>query len=191
MKTNVKLVKVITLFMLTVFMVACSGEDGAMGPAGPKGEQGPQGAAGPQGETGTANVIHSDWVERNFLSPGAQSENLQGLKVFNTSEFNPDQDAIFVYGKRGTGSSAEYHQLPYYLISQDEWYGFGIYKVTGGLGLQIRVKTTDGGSNVFTFFTHFRYVVIPGGVAASKNGKSLNYSEMSYEELAKHFNIPN
>ncbi len=189
MKAITNLVRLTTAMVFLMFIFSCSdGEDGAIGPQGPQGEQGPQGAQGDQGEqgeAGTANVIYSEWIARNFFIAGANEENFQGLEVLNDTEFNPDTDVVLVFGRRGEEGSVEIYQLPYLLISQDEWYGFGLLTASGGLSLQVRVRTLDGGTNIFTFFDEFRYVIIPGGVAKS----SLNYQNMSYQEIVSLFDI--
>ena len=194
--------------IITALVIGCSpedGEDGAIGPQGPQGEQGPQGPQGEpgqdgqdgaqgeqgeQGEPGTANVIYSDWIPVDYILNGAQETNLMGLEVFSSSELDPITDVVLVYGQRDADSADDgIYPLPFILASQDEYYGYGLFDVTGGTGLQARVNTLDGGTNVFTFFTEYRYVVIPGGNPAS--GKSsVDYTKMSYEEITQLFNIP-
>jgi len=176
--------------LTTLLFVACSSEDGQDGVNGLNGIDGIDGADGADGETGTANVIFSDWIDRDFLLDGAQASNLMGLEVFNASELNPVTDVVLVYGERDTGSDADgIYMLPYILASQNEYYGFGLFNVTGGTGLQIRVNTLDGGTNLFTFFSSYRYVIIPGGISTS--GKSsINYTKMTYQEIIDLFNIP-
>ncbi|WP_339917971.1 hypothetical protein [Yeosuana marina] len=200
MKTT-KLINTLFLASLIIFLTSCSGDDGATGPIGPQGEQGaagPQGPQGEQGETGTANVIYSDWIDANYLLSGAQESNIMGLDVFLSSEFNLATDLVMVYGNRNNGSDSDgVYSLPYVFAAQNEYYGFGLFEVTGGTGLQIRVNTLDGGSNLFTFFQQYRYIIVPGGISASsaksapdKSKSSLNYTNMSYRELLEHFNIP-
>ena len=175
--------------------MACSsedGDDGAIGPQGPQGEQGPAGAQGDQGEqgdTGTANVIYSDWIPRSFETAGASETNQQLLASFNGAEFNLNEDVLLVFGRREINTIiSEVNQLPYVLSSQQEFYGFEVSSFTGGSALRIQVATFDGGTNLFTFFEDFRYVIIPGGVATTSKS-SVDYTKMSYEELVELFNI--
>ena len=203
---------VFSLIFIASLVLACSkedGQDGATGPAGPQGEQGIAGAngadgadgeQGEQGETGTANVIYSDWFPVDYILPGAQDENLMGLEVFNDSELNPLTDVVLVYGQRDTDSDADgIYPLPFILPSQNEYYAFALFDVSGGTGLQVRVSTLDGGTNIFTFFNNYRYVIIPGGHSEAGNtgpgglgGKSatVDYTKMSYKEITSFFNIP-
>lgn len=196
MKTNVLTNKLVML-SAAILLWSCSaedGEDGAIGPQGPQGEQGvagPQGTQGEQGEAGTANVIYSDWIPVDYITDGAAESNLMGLGVLNESELNQATDVVLVYGQRETedGSTDGIFGLPFILASQNEYYGFGLFEATGGTGIQVRVNTLDGGTNLFTYFTAYRYVIIPGGVP-SAGKSSVDYSKMSYTDLIDYFNIP-
>jgi len=67
------MIKTIIAILLACFLVACEGEQGAMGPQGEVGEQGPQGEQGPigpegsPGEDGTVTVIYITGVVSNSL----------------------------------------------------------------------------------------------------------------------------
>ncbi len=197
-----KVIKITSALLVSFLIFSCSAEDGDIGPQGPQGPQGEQGAngvngvdgaQGEQGDPGTANVIYSDWIERNFIVGVAAESNLMGLDVFNASELNSDTDVVLVYGRKTSGSNSDaygVYQLPYNLSAQNEYYGFGLFEATGGTSIQVRVSSTDGGTNLFTFFDDFRYVIIPGGQAASARGlKAYDYKAMSYEEIVEKFNI--
>ncbi|UBM58794.1 collagen-like protein [Marinilongibacter aquaticus] len=187
-------VKFFTIFCMAWGLFSCGGDDGEVGPQGPQGNQGPQGI---QGEAGTANVTYSDWMSVNYLSGGAQQNNIMGLEIFKGSEFNLDTDVALVYGRKNSGTNAGVYALPFSLNSQSEYYYYVLAEGTGGTHLQVRVTTTDGGTNLFTYFDEYRYVVIPGGTAASaksstKGGISQaapDYTKMNYGEIAKLFNI--
>ncbi|MEH6679511.1 MAG: hypothetical protein V7724_03135 [Sediminicola sp.] len=187
------------LLMIGTVVLLCScsaedGEDGAIGPQGPQGEQGvggPQGEQGEQGEPGTANVIYSDWIPVDYIVDVAAESNLMGLGVLNSSELNQETDVLLVYGQRETeaGTTDGIFGLPFILATQNEYYGFGLFDASGGTGIQVRVNTLDGGANLFTFFTSYRYVIIPGGMPSA--GKStIDYTKMTYEEILERFNIP-
>jgi hypothetical protein len=209
-----KVLKLFTIVLcLSVISISCSGddgEDGAMGLQGIQGDQGNQGDQGDQGnqgdqgdtgdtgDTGTANVIYSDWIETDFLLPGAQDNNLQGIGTFTPSELNIDQDVVLVYGRRVGGDPffEGIYALPYFFSSQNEYYGFVFTEGgSGNFSLQVRVHTTDGGTNLFTFFNHFRYVIIPGGVSGKSTSNTNNsliddYTKLSYNEIIELLNIP-
>ncbi len=193
MKAKKSLMRIIIACTLMGLIFSCSdGEDGAIGPQGTQGEQGlpgeqgETGEQGEQGETGTANVIYSEWIPRDFETNVAAETNTQLLETFNLVEFNLAEDVLLVYGRREVNVIvSEISPLPYILASQDEYYGFQVSNFVGGSSLRIQVSTLDGGTNLFTFFDDFRYVIIPGGVAKS----SIDYASMSYEEIVELFNI--
>ncbi len=198
------------LFIATLFM-SCSkndGEDGAIGPQGAQGPAGAMGADGPagamgadgqegaqgetgeQGATGTANVIYSDWIASELGSMPAAEESEQLLVSLGLVDFNTDQDLIIVYGRRPTNAiNNDVRKLPFELFSQNEVYRFRLSEGFTFAALYVEAVTSDGGTNLFTYFDDYRYVIIPGGVSAS--GKSsIDYGKMTYEEIIEHFNIP-
>lgn len=202
MKTNVLSIKTILIMALSMALVtSCSSEDGedgatgpqgAQGPAGPAGPQGDQGAQGEQGESGTANVIYSDWIASEFGSLAAAEESEQLLVTFSIAEFNNDDDVLLVYGRNEINViSNEVYQLPFELISQNEIYRYRLSEGSGFTALYVEALASDGGTNVYTYFDDYRYVVIPGGVSASaKLTPDMDLSKMSYEEVVELFNIP-
>ncbi|WP_025666208.1 collagen-like protein [Aquimarina megaterium] len=207
MKAITNLVKGMMIVMVSLLIFSCSdGEDGAIGPAGQDGVNGVDGANGTDGndgadgqdgedgQPGTANVIYSDWIAEDFETNVAAETNEQLLTTFNLSEFNLNEDVILVYGRHEVNILvSEIKQLPYILASQNEYYGFEVASFVGGSSLRIEVTTLDGSTNIFTFFDDFRYVIIPGGVAASTSSatkSAIDYTKMSYEEIITLFNIP-
>lgn len=200
MKTSELSIKAFFLTVMSVaLIVSCSpedGEDGAVGPQGPQGEQGvagptgPQGEQGEQGDPGTANVMYSDWIASEFGGLAAAEESDQLLVSFGSGEFNNANDVLLVYGRREINViSNEVYQLPFELISQNEIYRYRLSQGSGFIALYAEALTTDGGTNVFTYFDDFRYVLIPGGVSIS--GKSnIDFTKMGYEQVIEYFNIP-
>ena len=203
MKTSELSIKTFFLTVMSVALVAsCSpedGEDGAVGPQGPQGEQGvagpagDQGEQGEQGETGAANVIYSDWIASEFGGLAAAEESDQLLVSFGLAEFNNANDVLLVYGRHEINViSNEVYQLPFELVSQNEIYRYRLNQGSGFIALYAEAVTSDGGTNVFTYFDDFRYVLIPGGVSAPDKSASsaVDYSKMSYEQVIEYFNIP-
>ncbi|MGD1840286.1 MAG: hypothetical protein ACFB0B_05230 [Thermonemataceae bacterium] len=171
---------------LLVSLVACSGDDG---------EVGPQGEQGPEGPAGTANVIYSDWIDTggDFIEDGslsiktftlASAEEVTALGIdLNTSQ-------VLVYGGGFTSLVTPETVLPLPHVS----FGgqFYTYNINNG---EIRVVgfARDSGDNAFNEFDEYRYVIVPGGVPASgDNARGLqpDYQNMSYDEIATLFNIP-
>lgn len=165
------------------------GEQGPQGPAGSDGEDGAQGPAGPQGEqgeTGTANVIYSDWIASEF--PASINSDFDQWEMFApelTQEIH-DTGVILVYARKGT---LIYPVPVTFFGTVDENWNFRLLDINDTL-IAIRVNSTDGGNIGEPFLNgDFRYILIPGGVAAS--GKSsIDFSKMSYDEVTAYFKIP-
>lgn len=162
------------------------GEQGPLGENGTDGSDGADGADGQQGETGTANVIYSDWIASDF--PTTINNTFDQWEIFApelTQEIH-DTGVILVYARIGT----LIYKLPdSFFVSIQEHWNFRLLDTNDTL-IAIRVHSIDG-SNIGTPFLNgdFRYVIIPGGAAAS--GKSsMDYTKMSYEEITAHFGIP-
>lgn len=174
------------------------GEQGDQGPAGAQGEQGPQGENGTngtngadgqdgqQGEPGTANVIYSDWIASEF--PATINGTFDQWEMFApelTQEIH-DTGVILVYAR--IGNLIYPVPVSFFGTIQENW-NFRLLDINDTL-IAIRVHSIDGGAIGTPFLNgDFRYVLIPGGVAAS--GKtSIDYNKMSYEEVIAHFGIP-
>lgn len=191
--TNVLFCSILT--GLLFFSCSKDGDQGSIGPQGAQGEQGvagsdgADGADGAQGETGTANVIFSDWVAENFFNPNPSAINAMQLNEFSPTEFNIATDVILVYGGNNIFSNYEVFQLPY-IRNLNVQYGFELLgnadeNITT---LNITGSTLDGSSANYSYFDFFRYIIIPGGNSTS--GKStIDYTKMTYEEVAAHFEI--
>ena len=204
MKTFKFTKRLLSLLLLSSLFVACSkddGEDGAIGPQGPQGEQGIQGEAGADGEdgeqgekgdTGTANVIYSEWLDSpivdaddNIESPTANGN----IDVAGLSQEIVDQGTVLVFGKVENNDNV--YALPFIGNQGVSYYYY--YKLET---INIRLATVDDSDIGAPLFSEYRYVLIPGGVEASNGiggvtGKSsTDYSNMGYEELVAHFNIP-
>lgn len=180
--------------LLATLFLACSGddgEDGATGPQGIQGEQGPEGPQGSQGETGetgTANVIYSDWIPSGFESPIADINAY--FSIPNVETLTDEVKAngfIAVYG-RYTSISTTIHPLPksIYGLRMQHYY-FSINDLNQNI--VIRIASIDGSDIEIPLYDDYRYIIIPSGIpAAGKMAK--DHSQMSYEEIVAHFNIP-
>ncbi|MGD1840285.1 MAG: hypothetical protein ACFB0B_05225 [Thermonemataceae bacterium] len=171
---------------LLVSLFACS--DGDDGEVGPQGEQGEQGSEGP---AGTANVIYSDWIESELGDDTQSPRDGFDIGELSSDEYNIETDLLLVYGRRLTFGVNGIYPLPHLDITGDHFYSF-LYNTMGNV-LTVEVSTTDSTPVDGGFFDEFRYVIIPGGVpAGGDNARGLqpDYQNMSYEEIATLFNIP-
>lgn len=196
MKTKMKLTKRFfgTLFIASLLM-ACSkdGNDGATGPQGAQGEQGPAGAQGENGldgadgQTGTANVIYSPWLDSGFNTPIASPVGSFSIDAPEITQEIIDSGIILVYGK---DDGNVIYALPVTLhnSSTDETYYFS-FEDPGILEIHV-AEINSAFLNEIFIDNEFRYVIIPGGNPTSGKSASLvDYSKMTYEEIAAHFNI--
>ncbi|MDH7446252.1 collagen-like triple helix repeat-containing protein [Aquimarina sp. 2201CG14-23] len=190
MKAMKNLIGCIAILLISASIISCEGEDGAVGPQGEQGLQGDQGPQGDQGDPGTANVIYSDWIIRDYENSGglAEETNTQLLATLGVGDFDLTQDILLVYGRREINAIVtEINQLPYIAVSDNDFYGFEVASFNGGFTLRVQVATLDGATSAFAFFDSFRYVIIPGGVGSTKSVN--DYKKMSYEEVTALFNI--
>ncbi|MFD2586016.1 collagen-like protein [Croceitalea marina] len=179
---------------IVCLLFACSkdGDQGPIGPEGPQGEQGvpgPSGADGQDGEDGTANVFYSEWIDESFSSIGTFS--FQDLGEIPIEELDALTDLVLVYGRVNTDGNASIFLLPFYQVTDDEYYWSFL---DNGNELFIYADAPNNFSDgQFDYFDQYRYVVIMDGQPISEASKSSNstpdYTKMSYEEIAELFDI--
>jgi hypothetical protein len=176
---------IFTILLVAISTISCSSDDGTDGINGVDGQPG---ATGATGATGTANVIYSAWI----TAPTAAAETIDGTSGMSTTINAPQlsedilaKGTILVYMSYGTGTFT----LPYTSLA-------------GGTANTITAISTAKKIKLFRF-THsgagtvglpttlsWRYILIPGGVAAATaKTANVDYSKMSYEEVCAHFNI--
>lgn len=170
---------IFALLLLALFTISCSSDDGT---------DGINGVDGKQGVAGTANVIYSAWL----TAPTAAAETVDGTSGMSTTLNAPEltddilsKGTVLVYVSFGSGTFS----LPYTSTA-----GGFVNTITAVSTLKkiklFRFRHDQGGTvNLPTSLT-WRYILIPGGVAAatSKTVKQ-DYSKMSYEDVCAHFNI--
>ncbi|KRB54510.1 hypothetical protein [Flavobacterium sp. Root186] len=163
---------IFTLFLLAIFTISCSGDDGT---------------DGVDGAAGAANVIYSAWVN----APIAVAEIIDGTSGMSTSINAPELSAdilskgtILVYVSFGVGT----YTVPYTSTA-----GGNANTITAISSLQkiklFRFRHDQGGTVGLPVSLSWRYILIPGGVAATAKTAKPDYSKMSYEEVCARFNI--
>lgn len=171
-----------SIFLLAISTISCSGDDGANGADGTNGVDGAAGAAG------TANVIYSAWI----TAPAAVAETIDGTSgvstTINAPQLSTDilsKGTILVYVSFGSGT----YTVPY--TSTAGGFANTITAISTAQKIKLFRFRHDGAGTVgLPTSLSWRYILIPGGVAAatSKTAK-LDYSKMSYEEVCARFNI--
>ena len=177
-----KILKTIFILSLIVlFSVSCSSDDGADGTNGVDGQQGAPGAPG------TANVIYSAWIN----APVAVAENVDGTSgmstTINAPELSDDilsKGTVLVYVSFGSGTFT----LPYTSTA-----GGFVNTITAISTLKkiklFRFRHDQAATVNIPTSLSWRYILIPGGVAATAKTAKPDYAKMSYEEVCAHFNI--
>jgi hypothetical protein len=153
-----------SFFALIMVLIFSSCEKtGPAGPAGSQGMQGNPGPAGPQGDTGTANVIYSEW-DSTLTGPDSY------WSVPAITQGVLDSSVILVFGNQ----NGFVFQLPF-----DNVNGSGFY-VNDDFSVGKIYIYCGTGYNLGDF--QFRYVIIPGGVAATS-------AHLNYQQITSLFNI--
>lgn len=202
---------ILAIFLLALATFSCSGDDGSDGingvdgkdgvngidgtngvdgPQGPQGPQGQPGPQGPQGPTGTANVIYSNWIN----APAGTEETIDGTLGVSTSFDVPQltssilsRGTILVYLTFGSGSNT-------FLLPYTSTAGGSVSTVSAISSLNkikiFRFKhSADGTTVALPASLSYRYILIPGGVAAQSKYAQKDYTKMSYEEVCSLLNI--
>lgn len=179
---------ILTILFVAISTISCSSDDGTDGVNGVDGAVGPAGPAGPTGATGSANVIYSAWI----TAPAAAAETIDGTSGLSTTINAPELSAdivskgtVLVYMSFGGGV----YTLPYTSTA-----GGYINTITAIASVQkiklFRFKHAADGTTVnLPTSLSWRYILIPGGVAATAKAAKLDYSKMSYEEVCARLNI--
>lgn len=176
---------IFTILLAAFTIISCSGDDGTDGVDGVDGAQGAQGAAG------TANVIYSSWIN----APAGTPETIDGTYGLSTTISVPQLTAdimskgtVLVYMTFGSGTNV-------FPLAYTSTAGGSINTITAISSLNtiklFRFKHANDGTTVaLPASLNWRYILIPGGVAAATSkAAKVDYSKMSYEEVCARFNI--
>jgi len=166
MKTQMKLTyRFFTVLLIVSLMMGCS-KDSDLGPQGPKGEPGDDGQDG------------ADGVDGQNRADGQNGATGTANVIY--SDWIPSD-------------------FPETIDSRFEQWNMFAPKLTqevhdNGVVLVFSTNNFDIGSPLLN--GDYRYIIIPGGIPSntgpviSSKAEVLDYTKMSYEEIAEHFNIP-
>ncbi|MBX3241892.1 MAG: collagen-like protein [Chitinophagaceae bacterium] len=185
-----------------------SGPQGPQGNAGPEGPQGPagangtQGADGAQGPAGTANVIYSGWLSFQQAQRDSSVDNtnlkVNHIPAAQLTQQIVDNGVTLVYMRFLTSV----FPLPYTNHAGNKPNTVSFFPRPGKI-IITRFAHDNTGSTGFGS-VQFRYILIPGGTAASRyagenekrvtiNGEVHTESQLkalSFEEISVLLNIP-
>lgn len=156
--------------VVTVALLFTACKKGDTGPAGEKGDTGDKGTAGATGSTGkagSANVIYSDWIDVTFNAVDTAYEGVITAPKLVDSIIQKGE--VKVYWNINTPASPTIVSLPYadngLIFGLKDFLVFPIIQ-SGSIFLEstynVSSRTASTGEKIF----QFRYVLIPGGVAA-------------------------
>lgn len=159
------------------------GDKCEIGDTGARGAQGERGPKGDKGDPGTANVIYSEWIRADWDFQNARSRSLtiNGLQALQ----NPEKSSVRLYMRFGV-------QQANYALPYTEFWNDGNVTTDYTFGQNyINARIIGTGMNIDPFQyneIYFRYIIIPGGVAAAAqiNGIDLN----NLEAISQAFHIP-
>ena len=195
-QTSISKSKYVLLALLVAFSVSCSPEDGEDGAQGPQGEQGPagqDGADGEDGEDGNANVITSGWLDANWNESDTDTQKIMQITPEEIGISNSDlRDNCLVIVYLSQWGDSRIYTMPSSGRWSTVWYSYTYGNTSADFsGIRIKLESTDG--TTLTEYQYagfrgnrFRYVIIPTN---NTNRNSLNYTNMSYEELTNHFGL--
>jgi hypothetical protein len=203
MKTITRIFGMLLMAVAIIFMDACKGEKGDVGPsgtAGVAGVAGPQGNVGVAGPQGTANVIYGTWQDMNNVNFWYRLSSLANAGIAYSgrgwgcdipapiTQDILDKGQVFVYAK----FAPSFADTRVYLLPNTFWGNW--YTQVNILPNKIYIQTIyDQAQTVPTtyspssFLCIFRYIIIPGGVAG---GRKANVDYSDYEAVKKAYNIP-
>jgi hypothetical protein len=153
----------VACLMTFAIAVTSCGKDGDAGPAGAAGAQGPKGDKGDkgdQGEAGSANVIYSEWLNQTF-----NRDTVAGVYFTNIAADALTTDVlgsafVHVYVNLGTADDPAVVSIPY---TQANGVYIREFLLTGIIQL---VSNANASSDPTDNSLQYRYVIVPGGVAA-------------------------
>jgi hypothetical protein len=176
--------------LVVVLFFGCS-KAGPAGATGPQGSQGSAGPTGPQGDTGTANVLYSQWTDFTAANWSASvSEYGQALRLYTisasaVSEGIIDSGVVVVYLRMGNLPPQILPVIIYNITETfDQYLGYGL--TLGNITIDFYNLNNNTDPGTFTSTNGqivYRYIIIPGGVAASGIPKN-------YLTLCQQYKIP-
>jgi hypothetical protein len=189
------------LLATSLMIVSCSkeGPAGAQGPAGPAGPTGAAGAPGAPGTPGapgapgTANVVYSSWLDVAFDSTGNGGLWVGQITAPRLVDSILNRGVVKVYLNINTAANPTIVTLPVidpYVVGAIINPYFQLQKITLIADDNVGTFTTTT-TNQKAF--QYRYVLIPGGVAAGRgagtSSTTPNIDWNDYKQVKQYLNL--
>jgi hypothetical protein len=158
------------LFSALLLVSACKkGDDGPAGEKGDKGDKGDTGANGATGKAGAANVIYSPWIDVTFAQADTFFEaSIDAPKIVDSII---QKGEVKVFWNINTATSPNIVGLPFQdnglITGSKDFFIFPIVapgKIFIESAYNVSTRPSQQDANVKAF--QYRYMIIPGGVAA-------------------------
>ena len=165
--------------MFSLFLGMTSCKKGDVGPAGPKGAQGEK---GDQGAPGVANVIYSDWLDASFKYDSTNSVYFWDIDAPKVTSDILVSGTVKIYINLSTDDQPLIATVPYF--------DGGVYirdlLLEGGIELVSNYNVGTAQDNNGKKYYQYRYVIIPGGVAA-RTKSTIDWND--YAQVKKYLNL--
>lgn len=179
------------LLTIPLFFTSCAktGPEGPAGATGAQGAAGPTGTAGAQGtkgDPGAANVIYSQWLDVTYSGSDSTAW-IATIAAPQLVDSILNKGTMKVYLNAGSDSvnSQFVMALPIYdafVVGAIINPYFSNQSIT--LASTADLSTvTDNGNKYF----QYRYVLIPGGTAAGRNPKGIDWND--YQQVKKYLGL--
>lgn len=178
------------LLALPLFFASCAkegpaGAQGPAGPAGPTGAAGAAGAQGAQGNPGTANVIYSQWLDVAYSLTPDSSSLIAEIPAPQLVDSILNSGTMKVYLNLNNIDTSVVVSLPFTTVTGiliTPFFSPGLITLESNANAGTYTDPADGKK-----YLQYRYVLIPGGTAAGRNTKSINWN--NYEEVKQYLGL--
>jgi len=195
MKLSSRHLPLMCLFAVILAFAACSkdgdqGPAGNPGPAGPGGPAGPAGPGGPKGDTGVANVIYSDWLNVAFDSIRDENGVPTGDGFIGAIEIPKLTKEILTKGVINVYFNLDSADAPYIVpLPYVDPYLFVSFRASeGGIVILASHDLSSGNYPGEKVIQQFRYVLVPGGVAA-RSASGVDWK--NYKSVQQYLGLKN
>ena len=183
-----------SLLVLVALMFSACSKEGPVGPAGPAGPQGQAGPTGPQGPAGSANVYYSDWFDVTFDTAGINGTDTTWIAEIEAPALADTilaKGDVKMYLNVGTAAAPSILPLPL---------DIGLFGVLLTPLYELEKITLISSANLSSGpnqnneqTLQYRYIVIPGGAAATQGvaGSNVKINWNNYGEVQTYLGLKN
>lgn len=169
-----------------------AGQQGQKGDKGDKGDTGAGGPGGSKGDPGTANVIYSDWLDVAYKPDtvhraGGTIDTLGYYAIITAPKLTTsilNSGELKVYVNQNSAADPVITSLPYTDLRSGLYISYVAYQQAIQLESNGDISTVQNNAGVK--LRQYRYILIPGGVAARKTN-AVNWN--NYNEVKAYLGL--